>query len=219
MARDELSLKYLENLIGVNERVHLFPDFTNILEVEDIQGVNEERVLFIPNFKMTLIDIEKYIFLLNRLVKLIITKKLKPVFLIHEGDRDFKIAKSILNDIEEEVQIINPTNPLEVKRIIMGSKLLIVSRFHALVSALSTGVPVLSTSWSHKYQMLLKDYSQEKNLIDVTNFDILEVEKLVTELLKIDKENHKVQQSKFIEKEKSKTKEMWSKVMAEINLN
>jgi polysaccharide pyruvyl transferase WcaK-like protein len=54
----------------------------------------------------------------------------------------------------------NYTAP-QVKSIISHLDLLIGSRFHALVGALSSHVPVVALGWSHKYVELLRDVGLE----------------------------------------------------------
>lgn len=54
----------------------------------------------------------------------------------------------------------------ELKALIGGAKLAIVSRYHALVAALSTGVPVVTAGWNDKYQDLLDFYGSAKFAVD-----------------------------------------------------
>ena len=55
--------------------------------------------------------------------------------------------------------------PIALKGIIGKASILIGSRFHALVGALCQSVPVIATSWSHKYEALLTEYGVSEFLI------------------------------------------------------
>ena len=54
---------------------------------------------------------------------------------------------------------------LEAKVLVAGATLAIASRYHACVCALSSGVPCLGTSWSHKYEALYADYDVPELLL------------------------------------------------------
>jgi glycosyltransferase involved in cell wall biosynthesis len=92
-----------------------------------------------------------------------------PFLLIHEGEADKLLANEIASQVNFELQILEPLDPLKIKWVIGQSKIIVSSRFYGLVSALSQGVPVLATGWSHKYQCLLEDYNVNDALIDVVN--------------------------------------------------
>jgi len=50
---------------------------------------------------------------------------------------------------------------MELKNIIASCEVLIASRYHSCVAALSSGVPVLVIGWHYKYEELLQWYGQE----------------------------------------------------------
>jgi len=54
----------------------------------------------------------------------------------------------------------------ELKALIKGAKLSIVSRYHAFVAALSTGVPAVAVGWNDKYQDLLDFYKSSRFAVD-----------------------------------------------------
>ncbi len=63
--------------------------------------------------------------------------------------------------------------------------MLIASRFHSLVFALSEGVPVLALGWSHKYQELLRPFGLENFVVDHNQLEIDGIISLVEDLWRI----------------------------------
>lgn len=90
---------------------------------------------------------------------------------------DVVISKEIYEVLKEkrisaQLVDIHKTNSTELKSIIASCGVLVGSRYHSCVAALSSGVPVLVVGWHHKYEELLKEYLQSDMLIDVRDFDM-----------------------------------------------
>lgn len=70
--------------------------------------------------------------------------------------------------------------PSETIKSILGNlDLLIASRYHSLVFALSQGVPVLPLGWSHKYVELLRSFGLEEFVVDHDRLNRSEVMSIV----------------------------------------
>ena len=50
----------------------------------------------------------------------------------------------------------------ELRRLVSGSRVLVTSRFHAMISGLSTCTPTVVVGWSHKYREVLDDFGLAK---------------------------------------------------------
>src|SRR5690606_29918631 len=113
------------------------------------------------------------------------------------------------------IPIIWESHPVEIKGIIGNVYAVITSRFHGLVSALSQGTPCLATSWSHKYEMLLKDYKYEDGLLPINDLSASEdkIAKLLDRESNVSIRKNLEEQSKV---QKALSKEMWQIVYREI---
>lgn len=218
LARDEVSYSYLVKSYGKRNNIKLAPDFTNLLFSGNERNYKEGNVCIIPNYKMLSKkeDKENYYSFLEGSIIYLQNKEKKPYFLIHEGLKDRDISSDINKRLKNPIPIVEPEDPIEIKNRIKSSDLIIVSRFHGLVSALSQGIPAITTSWSHKYKELLGDYNLEKNLIDISDFKPEKVNNLISDILNIPKEDYYNNQKGFIEKEKNKSNEMWNLVFKTI---
>ena len=63
-------------------------------------------------------------------------------------------------------------------------ELVISSRFHAMISALSLGIPVFIIGWSHKYQEVLQMFGLEANQADFQGLSEEALSKGIEESLK-----------------------------------
>lgn len=217
-ARDSQSYLYLKEISNAKS-LRQAPDFTNLISGKSPKDRPEhkDRIAIIPNQKMMETEDvnqnEKYPFYLAAVASLLQEKGENPFFLIHESKKDGQLAESINAKLEQKIDIVREENPLLVKGIIEGSKATITSRFHGLVSALSQGIPSLSTGWSHKYQELLDDYDYAEALCEVSvDQDYLNTK--LTLLLDLQKRNstiEKLKRNSLIQKKRSN--DMWDEVV------
>jgi colanic acid/amylovoran biosynthesis protein len=70
-----------------------------------------------------------------------------------------EIAKNV-------VKFSGSLNAAQIHEVINICDIHVVSRFHAMVAALSLGVPVLVIGWSHKYLEVMERFGQEDMVID-----------------------------------------------------
>lgn len=172
-ARDTISLQHLLNLHSNSENIKKSPDFTCLVSGTCPVYFNPEirRPCVVPNYRMidrTTSDVgEKYISFLMICINHLIQHDLDPFILVHE-DNDLVFSKEIQQKLCGKVEIIHESNPISIKGILGVCSVVISSRYHGLISALSQGVPSLATGWSHKYEMLMAEYNCLECLIDMS---------------------------------------------------
>jgi len=94
------------------------------------------------------------------------------------------LSEKIVAESGTEIEIVKETDALKIKGILGLCSCVISSRYHGLVSALSQGVPALATGWSHKYEMLFKEYGILDSYLSVSNdSEILnkQIERIINE--------------------------------------
>lgn len=176
-AREKSSYDNVTKIIGEHSNTVQFGDFTNLVSpIVDKKWLNYSGLmLIIPNYNMMSdrnVDSkwkENYLTLLTECIAIGNMKGMTPVILNHEGHEDEKICTLIRDMSEKSIEIYHEQDSRKVKGIISVAKLIVCSRFHGCVSALSQGVPCLGTSWSHKYEHLFEEYGLNECLLLPTN--------------------------------------------------
>ena len=165
-ARDRVSYGHLVEIAGEQPSIRQAPDFTNLLSWADPGNLAPcfgKPVALVPNYRMidktTPAESAAYVDCMRYCAVQLKEQGMDPFLLIHEGKRDNELGEEINRGLAEPLTLFWPDDPLVAKGIIQRCKGVIASRFHALVSALSLGVPALGTSWSHKYNELFRDYN------------------------------------------------------------
>jgi colanic acid/amylovoran biosynthesis protein len=168
------SYKYLTELVGQQEKIKVYPDFTNLIDGVLPEGYDssDKRVAIVPNYRMiektSKEDSQAYLSFLIRSANYLVRKGAKPFLLVHEGANDQALAEKV-SEAVGSIPIVKEADPLHIKGILGACDATVGSRFHGLASALSQGVPSLATGWSHKYQRLFEDYGFPEGLVAVTD--------------------------------------------------
>lgn len=171
--RDSTSYRYLTSVTGERHYIRQYPDFTNLIEgIAPEEADSEDRgVAIVPNYRM--IDMtdaatsNSYVRFMIRCAKYLVELNAQPYVLVHESIDDKRLADQI-SAACGGIPVVKEDDPLKIKGILGASAAVVASRFHALVSALSQGVPSLATGWSHKYKELFDDYSFPEGVLLIT---------------------------------------------------
>jgi len=171
-ARDETSMQHAIDAVGAVGHLRKAPDFTNQVKPERSTDPNaSDRACIVPNQRMVekaedRSQAEAYTPLMAQCIREVEEVGLRPMLLLH-GDDDLEIAERIREHLDSAIPLHREDDPIGIKRFIGESHLVIGSRFHALVGALSQDVPSIGTSWSHKYERLFEEYHCENMLLPV----------------------------------------------------
>jgi len=171
-ARDRESFDHVAALRGTEEGLLLSPDITIALESHGPgqAATGAKRIAIVPNVNLSNRSKEadaagRYARSLLDVHRKLSADGFSPFFLIHSAHGDPGVVAAIVA-IQPDVEVIVPTDGLEAKRIIGSCAGIIAGRYHAIVSALSQGVPAVAHSWSHKYGALLEDFGVTRGLVD-----------------------------------------------------
>lgn len=120
-----------------------------------------------------------YLETLVRLVQDIVAKLQIPVLMIpHEWSRGSKddawLMDQILTRLEDRKQVFalrNRPSAADTKAVIGCAHLLVGSRYHSLIAALSMRVPCMAISWSHKYETLMETVELGESVCHANDLD------------------------------------------------
>lgn len=169
-ARDADSLSHLRAL-ALPERVRLgqCPDITHLLagEAPPDPEAWRRRVAIVPNARM--VDrtpperAAAYLGFLVRAAEVARGEGCEPWIVVHETN-DAKIVDALNARLENPMPVVD-IDAVATKGLLGTCRAVVASRYHALVSSLSQGTPVIGTSWSHKYDRLFDEYGHGEFLL------------------------------------------------------
>lgn len=164
--RDPESLGFVTALLGDERSGHVVqaPDFTVLLSPDALPPRFDHlrgAVPIVPNWNIaqrcSVEEREQYIENLARYVRSARDHGLAAYGLCHEGARDLDLLKLVDTKVNG-LEIVAGVDGLESKALLGVAAFTVSGRFHALVSALSQGVPAVTHGWSHKYKWLAEDF-------------------------------------------------------------
>jgi len=174
-ARDAQSLQHVQQA-SASAVVSQAPDFTALLPAvlpdPSVAQRWEQHVCLVPNQRMldktSTAAADAYTQFLQHTIAWLAARDVPAFWLLHERDLDTALVHQLNAQLPTPLPIVQEADPQVLKAIIGQSRLLVGARYHALVSALAQNVPVVATSWSHKYATLLQDYAcPEQLLVDL----------------------------------------------------
>lgn len=169
--RDRDSLALLVEL-DVQANFVLRPDFTVAVPgwVGPSDAQWKDHVVIVPNMRMLdkLGDRQgqKYVELLTSVLRHLLDTRVQVACLAHSPG-DEAITGEVAKAVGQELPLISLSDPQRIKGVLGLARVVVGSRYHALVSALTQGVPCLGFGWSHKYRDLFSDFGFDPYLVDV----------------------------------------------------
>lgn len=166
IARDPDSLDHVLQLRGraPGPRIEQFPDFTAGLTARPTVGSERYRgaVPIVPNWNILErggdgVGGFEYIRSLAATVTELRARGLAVYGLSHEGAKDVAVLDQVAV-LTGGLEIVSGLDGRQLKGLLGTARAVVAGRFHALVSALSQGVPSVIHGWSHKYRWLAEDF-------------------------------------------------------------
>jgi colanic acid/amylovoran biosynthesis protein len=171
-ARDEVSLAHLRALGVPDTLLRLAPDFTCAVPGRLPAGLRvAPRTLgLVPNQRMLDETSEavrrSYRQCLVDCASIGREHGLAPLVILHEHN-DRGLAEEIRRLAGIATPVLAHPDPRAVKAALGACHAIVASRYHAQVAGLSQGVPVLGTTWTHKYPALFAAYDCPERLLDL----------------------------------------------------
>jgi polysaccharide pyruvyl transferase WcaK-like protein len=169
--RDGVSDQHVRSLRVPGLNARRAPDFTVALRGKrPADGDMVRYACIVPNQKLlthTAPGIAaSYLDFLTSAVDELRRQAIEPVILLHESS-DRELANCI-QARTGPLRVVDDPDPLVLKGVLATAHLVVGSRFHALVGALSEGVPAIAAGWSHKYGALFEEYGCEDLVVSPT---------------------------------------------------
>lgn len=167
-ARDDASQRAALQ-VAPDVDVRVFPDVTIGYTPYDSTALADRvGIGIVPNVRMldkTAAGREAYVSFLSASAETAVGAGEDVIWINHEGAGDRALIEEARRANGGIGEVFDPADAVAIKRRIGQCRGVISSRYHGLVSALSQGVPVLGTTWSHKYLALLEDFSWSDYLV------------------------------------------------------
>ncbi len=190
-AREHRSRDHVASIApALGERLAVVPDITIGLagssDAAARHGVDRGTALIVPNVHMQdernpdAAWRQGYVPLLTALGRHLVDRGFTVRVVNHEGGADAALCAA-LADAMGRSPVLSEADPLALKGVLGGAGLVVSSRYHGCVNALSQAVSCLGTAWSHKYAALFDDFGAGGQLL--TSCDVAAALRSLDELL------------------------------------
>lgn len=170
-AREGLSRKRIAKVLKDTD-ILLAPDIANLMPYRRKKGMEGKITVSVSHriekeWKST----EAYVDCISNLCRFFAKEKMEVMIVPNEckpsAYTDVSVAEKIRKKLKEQgiaVSILPVAKMAaqDIKNVIASSKLMVGSRYHSCVAALSSGVPTIVIGWHNKYEELLEKYGQSK---------------------------------------------------------
>jgi polysaccharide pyruvyl transferase WcaK-like protein len=165
-ARDEVSYRCVQDLLsGPTDKLRQAPDITIFAEPDRSTVLPQEPyACIVPNIRVLSSGApkwrENYISELLQAIRLLRSRGLGVVLMEHEtGGKDRRLIEQLRSESSGDgVSICDYSSPFQLKAVLGGARVVLASRYHAAVSAVSSATPTVVLGWAHKYDTLMADF-------------------------------------------------------------
>jgi polysaccharide pyruvyl transferase WcaK-like protein len=173
-AREHESERQMREVAGLKNAILVAPDMANMMPCNKIKQPGRDIGISVSHqiIRQWKSEKESYLKCIVQLIQHILKSSDRNVILIpnevspqctyHDGHVACEIH-GMLN-LDPRISIVDVANmsSSDLKTIISQCGILVASRYHSCVAALSVDVPILVVGWHYKYDELLKLYGQEQ---------------------------------------------------------
>ena len=213
-ARDPISYHYVSEITDDFDALKQYGDFTNGVDCSEVKvgRPGAPYMVVVPNANMLSSYntnqgwLTGYRGMLKTCISHAAVLDLDVVLMQFGGGMDKRLIENLINEYPDVVSL-DMGSDLEAKAVIEGASLVVSSRYHACVCALSAGIPCLGTSWSHKYETLYDEY-EVSELLMRPETSATEVQQIMHSLTTTDLDlRHRLMERASMRK--AETEELW----------
>ena len=169
-ARDRQSLELGRQAASPKADIRLCPDITFAENAVFRDAAPERPIYLVPNIRIvdhSELDEATYLNAFEKTIELASGRNPVRILIHDDAGYDLDIACKLNARLANPIEVISESDPWALKKMISEASLIVGSRYHALVAALSCGVPCVTVGWSHKYGELLADFGCSDHLFNL----------------------------------------------------
>lgn len=216
-ARDEWSFEQVTRLTGPAENVRMGVDYSaELAPASSGPEVPAGAVCIVPNNRVVRetspADRDSYVRVLAQAAHEASRRGHPPVILLHTRSQDDDVADALDAAVERVLPRVRSEDPRELKRVLGSAHAVIGSRFHALVSALTQGVPSVGIGWAPKYDALFQSFGCESLSIRASDPEGTVLDALQTILDEPSHSSLRLDLERASSRHRKQVDEMWEEV-------